>query len=133
MLRERLQGLRSRGPGDHPQIGDALASLTLTLLAAEKFAEAEVAARECLDLREKKRPDDWQTFNTRSMLGGSLLGQKKYVEAEPLLLAAYAGMKQHEDKLAGLAKPRLTEALEHWCNCMKRLESLTRRPNGRGG
>ena len=27
------------------------------------------------------------TFNAKSMLGGSLLGQKNYIEAEPLLLA----------------------------------------------
>jgi len=33
------------------------------------------------------------------MLGGSLLGQKKYAEAEPLLLSGYEGMKQREVKI----------------------------------
>ena len=28
----------------------------------------------------------WTTFNTRSMLGGALLGQKRYADAEPLLV-----------------------------------------------
>jgi hypothetical protein len=30
---------------------------------------------------------DWRTFNARSLLGGSLLNQKKYAEAERLLIA----------------------------------------------
>jgi hypothetical protein len=44
------------------------------------------------------------------MLGGSLLGQKKYAEAEPLLLSGYQGMKQREDKIPAEGKPRLKEA-----------------------
>ena len=40
--------------------------------------EAEPFLRECLAIREKTQADDWKTFNTRSLLGGSLLGQKKY-------------------------------------------------------
>jgi hypothetical protein len=46
------------------------------------------------------------------LLGGSLLGQKKYADAEPLLLAGYEGMKQREDKIPPVGKIRLTEALE---------------------
>ena len=42
----------------------------------------------------------------------SLLGQKKYAEAEPLLLAGYEGMKQRDDKIPVAGKVRLTEALE---------------------
>ena len=47
----------------------------------------QALARECLALRQEQIPDDWRTLNARSMLGGSLLGQKKYADAEPLLLA----------------------------------------------
>jgi hypothetical protein len=32
------------------------------------------------------RRHDWQTFRAESLLGGSLAGQKKFAEAEPLLL-----------------------------------------------
>ena len=55
-------------------------------------------------------PDDWRTFNTRSLLGGSLLGQKKYAEAEPLLLSGYQGMKQREEKIPAVSMGRLREA-----------------------
>jgi hypothetical protein len=42
----------------------------------------------------KEGTDAWTTVNTKSLLGGALLGQKKYADAEPLLLAGYEGMKQ---------------------------------------
>jgi hypothetical protein len=60
----------------------------------------------------KRSPDAWTTFNTRSMLGGALLGQKKYADAEPLLLQGYEGMKERETKIPAQGKIRLTEALE---------------------
>ena len=47
------------------------------------------------------------------MLGGALLGQKKYADAEPLLLAGYEGMKQREKTIPPQDKDlRLREALE---------------------
>ena len=61
---------------------------------------------------ELKEAEAWTTFNTKSMLGGSVLGQKKYAEAEPLLLAGYDGMKQREEKIPAVGKARLTEAVE---------------------
>jgi hypothetical protein len=41
-----------------------------------------------------------------------LLGQKKYDQAEPLLLAGYEGMKQREEKIPWFLKIRLTEAID---------------------
>jgi hypothetical protein len=52
--------------------------------------------RDLLAIRQKQIPDSWLTFNTQSLLGGALLGQKKYVEAEPLLVKGYAGLKTRE-------------------------------------
>jgi tetratricopeptide (TPR) repeat protein len=91
---------------------NALAARVMTLLVEGKFAEAEPLARECLALREIMIPDDWRTFNARSMLGGSLLGQKKYAEAEPLLLSGYQGLKQREDKIPAAGNMRPREAFQ---------------------
>jgi WD40 repeat protein/serine/threonine protein kinase len=88
-----------------------LARVGLNWLKQYKYANAEPLLRECLRIREHD-PDDWETFNTKSLLGGSLLGQKKYAEAEPLLLAGYEGMKLREEKVPPLAKINLTAALE---------------------
>jgi hypothetical protein len=68
--------------------------------------------RDCLAIREKKIPDDWQCFSTRSRLGGALSEERKYAEAEPLLLSGYEGMKQRESKISPQDKPRIKEALE---------------------
>lgn len=82
------------------------------MLNQEKFVEAEPFARECLEIREKKSPDDWLTFNSQSMVGGSLLGQKKYAEAGPFLHSGYEGMKQRENKIPPVGKVRLHESVQ---------------------
>jgi hypothetical protein len=53
-----------------------------------------------LEFDRKKQPDDWQRFRAESLLGASQAGQKKYVEAEPLLLEGYQGMAQRKDRMA---------------------------------
>jgi hypothetical protein len=71
-----------------------LVTLGRNLLLQLKGSEAEGILREGLAIREKKEPDAWTTFNAQSVLGGALLLQKRYVEAEPLLLKGYKGMTQ---------------------------------------
>src|SRR5689334_22787803 len=93
-----------------------LASRALALLQTGNFAEAEPLARECVTLREKMMPDNWLTFNARSILGGSLLGQKKYSEAEPLLLSGYEGIKQREDKLPQTPGIDSRRPVNVWCS-----------------
>lgn len=55
-----------------------------------KFEEAETVARACLAMRPKYyNADDWHMPDTRVAIGQSLVGQKRYAEAEPLLVSAY--------------------------------------------
>ena len=49
----------------------------------------------------------------KSLLSAVLLGEKKYADAEPLLLAGYSGMKQREKTIPPQGKDRLPEAGEH--------------------
>jgi hypothetical protein len=58
------------------------------------------------------QPEDWQTFDAKSLLGGVLLAQRNYAEAEPLLVQGYEGMKQRQARFPAEISPRLTEALE---------------------
>jgi serine/threonine-protein kinase len=105
-----LAAARTALPKDSPQLAGILAQAGLRLLQQQKWAEAEPLIRESLAIREKMQPDDWTTFNTKSMLGGALLGQKKYAEAEPLLLAGYEGMKRRQQSIPPPATIRLPEA-----------------------
>jgi tetratricopeptide (TPR) repeat protein len=109
--REAVSYLRGRLPADDPEVADALAGLASTLLLIGKYSEAESMARESLAIIEKKLPDDWRAFNAKSVLGGSLLGQKRYAEAEPLLLSGYEGMEQRKDKIPAERKSWLKETL----------------------
>ena len=122
LTKELLADARMQLPRESPQLAAQLASIALALLQAKAFTEAESLLQECLAIREKTQPDEWTTFNTRSMLGGVLLGQKKYAEAEPLLLAGYEGMKQREAKIPPTGKVRLTEALERLVQVYEALE-----------
>jgi tetratricopeptide (TPR) repeat protein len=97
------------GP-EHLRTAGVLANLGRNLLKQGNCAESERVLRQCLAIRAKKLPDDWQTSHTRSLLGGALLGQEKYAEAEPLLLEGYEGLKQREAKILPAEKVRLGEA-----------------------
>jgi len=101
-----------------------LAESALWLLQQKKFKEAEILARDCLAIREQHIPANWLTFDARSLLGGSLLGQKKYAEAEPLLLSAYQGLRQRQTQIPAQAKPRIREALQR----LVQLNEATGRP-----
>ena len=99
LYREALETVRKRHEEASAEAAELQVVLAVNLLKQQRYAEAEPLLRECLKIREQNEPDDWKTFNTKSLLGGSLLGQKKYAEAEPLLLAGYEGMKQREGKI----------------------------------
>jgi hypothetical protein len=60
----------------------------------------------------KTQPNAWTTFNTQSLLGAALVGQKKYAEAEPLLLNGYEGMKQRAKTIPPPGKAWLPEAAQ---------------------
>ena len=82
-----------------PDTTDAEADLALVYVSQGKFAEAEPVAREALETEKKVQPDDWQRYRAASLLGASLAGQRKYSEAEPLLLEGYQGMLARKDRI----------------------------------
>ena len=104
---ENLDITRRKFGHSHPEVARLLARLGQNRLMQGEYAAAEPLLRECLAIRAAKLPDVWLTFHARSQLGGSLIGQKKYAEAEPLVLTGYEGMQARE---AGLDKNWLIEA-----------------------
>ena len=96
------------GPQDR-NVLVATTTLGKDYLALRQYAKAEPPLREALAISLKARPDAWQRFYTESLLGGALLAQKKYAEAEPHIVNGYEGMKEREPKLLSAAKPLLVE------------------------
>jgi serine/threonine protein kinase/tetratricopeptide (TPR) repeat protein len=88
--------------------------LSVNLLLQHRYSEAEQVARETIALYEKLPGDlvDFSLPYVKSVLGGALLGQKKYVEAEPLLLQGYEGLKRTGGGQAAGWQFRLPEAGE---------------------
>jgi len=91
---------------------ESAADMALTCLSQRKFAQSEPLAREAVEFDRKNRPDDWQRFRAESLLGASLAGQKKYAEAEPLLLEGYRGMLARRDRIGVPERYHLDRARE---------------------
>jgi tetratricopeptide (TPR) repeat protein len=112
LIDELLADARKALPEGSPQLAGLLAQFGMTLLEMKEFAAAEPLLRECLAIREKAQPDSWATFDTSSMLGGAFLGQKKYADAEPLLVKGYEGMKAREKTIPPQGSTRIPEGLD---------------------
>jgi serine/threonine-protein kinase len=112
LRRDTLAHRRKTEKPESPLLAFDLAGLGHNLLNQSNWSEAESALRECLEIRGKVVPDDWSRFNAMNMLGGALLGQGKYAEAEPLVVPGYEGMKAREAKIPPQGKPSLTQAAE---------------------
>jgi eukaryotic-like serine/threonine-protein kinase len=111
LVKELLVKARKEHAPGSPALGNTLAQVGYAMMQLESWGEAEAALREALLIREKTQPDECNTFNVRSLLGEALGGQRKYTDAEPLLVRGFEGMK----KRAALIPPsfrvvRLAEA-----------------------
>lgn len=108
---ESLENLRTLISAEDLEMSHSLVGPLQSLLRAGQFGEAEAILGEYLKIQKQKAPSDWHTFNIQSMLGGALLGQKKYAEAELLLLSACEGMNQRADTIPKSGKPHLKQTL----------------------
>jgi tetratricopeptide (TPR) repeat protein len=97
---QALAGRRHALGSDHPDTMDSAAGLSLVYLSQGKFVQSEALAREAAEFYTMKQPEDWRRFRAESRLGASLAGQKKYAEAERLLLQGYQGMLARKDRIA---------------------------------
>ena len=70
-------------------------ALARVWLLQRKYEASESLLREAINDYEKL-PDRWERYLVQSMLGESLAGQRKYPEAEPLLLSGYQGIVKRE-------------------------------------
>jgi serine/threonine protein kinase/tetratricopeptide (TPR) repeat protein len=122
LFREMLAIYRRKNGGDKTWLATVLSQVGRNLVQAGHAAEAEPLLREALTIRDQMIPNDWTNFETRSLLGDALREQKKYVEAEPLLLQGYEGIRRrrfHYFEFEG-AKPwadaagRLVRLYEAW-------------------
>ena len=97
--------------GADPYVSGTQAILGTMLLQQKRYADAEPRLRECLDLRKKAQPNHWLYFSAQTLLGESLFGQQKFVEAEGFLRHGYEGLKARQKLISPDAKNRLPQTL----------------------
>jgi hypothetical protein len=73
-------------------------------------AEVGPFPQESPDNQEKDWHAVWLRFQSMSLLGASLLGQREYAEAEPLLIRGYEGLKSREARFLPQIKKTVPEA-----------------------
>jgi serine/threonine protein kinase len=98
---------------EHPRRLASLNDLALLYLDQGKNSQAETLLREEVTSHEKAKTDTWVRYNCLSLLGTSLAGQKKYVEAEPLLLSGYEGMTRRAGAIPAASRFWLEQAGKH--------------------
>ena len=90
----------------HPDTLRSINNLGLLYLNTGRNLEAESLLRTALSSYEKAFPDSWERYSCQSMLGASLTGQKKYQDAEPLVIDGYEKMVQRKATIpAGISSP----------------------------
>jgi serine/threonine protein kinase/tetratricopeptide (TPR) repeat protein len=96
---EALAGRRQALGPEHPETVGSAADLALAYLSRSKFSEAEQLSRAVVAFERKNQSEDWSRFFDESELGASLAGEKKYADAEPLLIEGYQTMLVRKDEM----------------------------------
>lgn len=116
-----LDKQRPRLPAGSLQIPFNLNQLGECRILLKKYAPAEEPLRDSLAHCLKNHPGDFLRFEAESLLGAALAGQKRYAEAEPLLVksattlvAGYARMQPSDQRLAQLAVQRVIDLYDDW-------------------
>jgi hypothetical protein len=112
LARELLAVWKERTGTESNEYGLHMGVLGRVLLAAGKSAEAEHVLRECLVLGERLKADPAEMAIVQSLLGGALLAQQKFADAEPYLLQGYEELVPHEANLPAELRFRVTETLD---------------------
>ena len=104
-----------RNPAVNPAVSpQIIVHLGAVRLAQQNYAEATTLLREALRLTVKHDVEAGYRLYVMNLLGASLAGQKKYADAEPLLLESCQGLQQRQASLSPHlnAPRRITESLE---------------------
>jgi len=77
---------------EHPRRLATMNDLAALYIRTHKYVVAEALLRDALTSLSESSAGSWVRYNCESLLGASLAGQRKFAEAEPLLLSGYQGM-----------------------------------------
>ena len=107
-----MQGARRKPDANPMAIPRVIAQLGAVRLAQQKYVEAEGLLRDGLGFAKKHWPNSGYYFYVMNLLGSSLAGQAKFVEAEPLLLESCQELQLAQVSMPPYLNPkrRVTES-----------------------
>lgn len=118
LLRQALEAEKKVYPEGGMRVANISLWHGLTLLKLKKYEEAETALRFTLEIRRKiLLPDAPDVVAAEADLAVSLVGQRRFAEAEPMLLRGYEKLKDtsfDKSKMKQQAISRLSELYEMW-------------------
>ncbi len=82
-----------------PSTTEARIELALIYASEGKYALAEPMVRQALEAVKNAPADNWVRLTAESVMGTTLVGEKRYAEAEPMMLHAYRGMLAGEGRV----------------------------------
>ncbi len=110
LLQKLLETERRVLGSEHPDTLETLISLAQVRIDQQLYLDAESSLREALASYQRIAPDGWQYYGAQALLGASLAGQKKFADAEPLLISGYHGMVQRQQTMSAPDRPTIREA-----------------------
>ena len=109
LLVRSLEAQRRVLGSKHADTTTTMDALGMVWIAQRKYVEADLILRECVAIRRESMAGDFRLFATEAALGESLAEQGKRAEAESLLISAYAGMKEREQRTTAVNRRRLPQ------------------------
>ena len=105
-VRERALGAR------HPWALKTWADAGLMQVLQGKTAEAEQTLRRAYNGFNEAGLDKWQRYTCASSLGRTLALERRFAEAEPLLVSGYEGLRKREAAMTAFSKPDIQRAAQ---------------------
>ncbi|OYW77449.1 MAG: hypothetical protein B7Z37_04210 [Verrucomicrobia bacterium 12-59-8] len=112
LYQQVLELQRKRTPANATAVAAAAADLGGLWLQTGQWAKAEPLLRDCVEQCIGQQPQHWMRFHAESLLGATLLLQKKFAEAGTLLHSGYEGLNARADKLADQDRFLLRDSIE---------------------
>ena len=121
MAEAALAAFRQTAGDDHPLTLRAMANLGMLQRDLGRLEAAEAMLCDCLARVDAAGVDAWQMCDARVFLGGVLREQRRFDEAEPLLVAGYEGLVARAERIPpnerdriALAQKQLVKLYEAW-------------------
>jgi non-specific serine/threonine protein kinase/serine/threonine-protein kinase len=111
ILYQEVSEARRRVLGEkHPSTLATLVLLGRVRLQQQKYVAAEATLGDALKGYENANLDPWERYDCQSLLGESMSSQKRFAEAEPLLLSGYQGLAQRENTISASDRTNVADA-----------------------